>query len=182
MNIVNPIKEVADIQKLVNATHGRDQLLVRIGLNSSLRISDILALKVGDVRNQTRYITKEQKTGKRKEIKWNAAVQSAATELVPEDAQDGDWLFPSKRDASKALDRTNANRLLKAAAKRSGIDKRYNIGTHSLRKTFAYHRYINGMELPLIMKMLNHSNFNETLAYLGIDQSNIDAGYDDLCL
>ena len=88
MNIVNPIKEVADIQKLVNATHGRDQLLVRIGLNSSLRISDILALKVGDVRNQTRYITKEQKTGKRKEIKWNAAVQSAACLLYTSDAAD----------------------------------------------------------------------------------------------
>lgn len=51
MNIVQPIKKIEDIQKIKKylAKKPRDALLFSFGINTGLRISDILSLDVGDV-------------------------------------------------------------------------------------------------------------------------------------
>lgn len=180
MNIVNPIKDVKDIEKMKQSLSGRDLLLFVFGINSSLRISDILSLKVGDVRNKTSLILFEKKTKKRKEFRFNQSLITALNELVPETASDDDWLFPSKRNAEKPLDRTQAWRNLNAAAKRAGIT--VNIGTHTLRKTWAYHRYKAGYNVAQLMVALNHSSQTETLRYIGIEQEQIDDLYDSINL
>ena len=51
------------------------------------------------------------------------------------------------------------------------------IGTHTLRKTFAYWAYKQGTSLELIQKILNHSSANVTLRYIGITQEQIDDVY-----
>lgn len=180
MNIVNPIKEIKDIERMKQSLTGRDLLLFVFGINSSLRISDILSLKVGDVRNKTSLILSEKKTKKRKEFRFNQSLITALNELIPETASDDDWLFPSKRNAEKPLDRTQAWRNLNAAAKRAGIT--VNIGTHTLRKTWAYHRYKAGYNVAQLMVALNHSSQTETLRYIGIEQEQIDDLYDSINL
>src|SRR5690606_13457647 len=98
MNEVQPIKNKRDIDRMKRALRGnpRDLLLFIIGINSSLRISDILALKVGDVSDE--YITlRERKTNKRKRIRVNSAIQDAVNRLVPTGASADDWLFPSRK-------------------------------------------------------------------------------------
>ncbi len=52
MNEVQPIREKRQINAIKKALRGRDLLLFTLGINSGLRISDILALKVGDVRGK----------------------------------------------------------------------------------------------------------------------------------
>lgn len=180
MNIVNPIKDVKDIDKMKKALHGRDLLLFIFGINSSLRISDILLLKVGDVHGKSSLILREKKTDKRKELRLNQSIIDAVSELVPAEANNDDWLFPSKRNAAKPLDRTQAWRNLNAAAKRAGVT--VNIGTHTLRKTFAYHRYNAGVDLAQLMYALNHASQRETLKYIGIEQEQIDDVYDAINL
>lgn len=180
MNIVNPIKDVKDIEKMKKSLSGRDLLLFVFGINSSLRIGDILSLKVGDVRNKTSLILSEKKTKKRKEFRFNQALLTVLKDMIPENASDDDWLFPSKRNAAKPLDRTQAWRNLNAAAKRAGIT--VNIGTHTLRKTWAYHRYKAGYNVAQLMTALNHSSQTETLRYIGIEQEQIDDLYDSINL
>jgi integrase len=180
MNIVNPIKDVKDIEKMKKSLSGRDLLLFVFGINSSLRIGDILSLKVGDVRNKTSLILSEKKTKKRKEFRFNQALLTVLKDMIPENASDDDWLFPSKRNEAKPLDRTQAWRNLNAAAKRAGIT--VNIGTHTLRKTWAYHRYKAGYNVAQLMTALNHSSQTETLRYIGIEQEQIDDLYDSINL
>ncbi|WP_419865699.1 tyrosine-type recombinase/integrase [Bacillus dakarensis] len=48
------------------------------------------------------------------------------------------------------------------------------IGTHSLRKTFGYFAYQQGIDLAMIQKLLNHSSQAETLRYIGITQEQMD--------
>ena len=175
MNEVQPIKNKRDIERMKKALAGnkRDLLLFIVGINSSLRISDILSLKVGDIAGE--HITlHERKTGKRKRIRINSAIQRAVSDLVPKDAQPSDWLFPSRK-GDKPISRVQAWCILNAATKRAGLY--IELGTHSLRKTFAYHAYKNGTDLALLMRVLNHGSQRETLRYIGIEAEQIDDVY-----
>ena len=176
---VQPLKSKQDIERMKNALHGRDLLLFIVGINSSLRISDILNLRVQDVSHG--YIElSEQKTGKIKRIKINDAIKGAIKSLVPKDAEPSDWLFPSRK-GDNPISRVQAWRVLNAAADRAGLG-RIRFGTHSMRKTFAYHAYKSGVKLPLLMRVLNHSSEKETLRYIGIESEQIDEVYIDICL
>lgn len=44
------------------------------------------------------------------------------------------------------------------------------IGTHTMRKTFGYHAYNNGVSLELLMDIFNHSSKSQTLRYIGITE------------
>ncbi|NYV67574.1 site-specific integrase [Bacillus sp. Gen3] len=174
MNLVQPIRDKRDINRMKKALgNPRDLLLFTFGINSALRISDILKLKVGDVRN-TDILTREQKTGKIKRFRMNKAIVDAVRSLVPADATDSDWLFPSRK-GDKPITRVQAWRILNDAADRAGV--KTEIGTHTLRKTFAYHAYKSGVDLTLLMSVLNHSSQRDTLRYIGIEQDRVDDVY-----
>lgn len=178
MKIVQPIKNKRDIARIKKALTGRDLLLFTFGINTALRISDILPIKVKDVSGDY-LILRESKTGKSKRIKINSAIKSAVRSFVPADATPNDYLFPSRR-GNGPIGRVQAWRILNGAADRAGVT--IDIGTHSLRKTFAYHAYQSGVKLPLLMRVLNHSSERETLRYIGIEAENIDEVYIDICL
>lgn len=183
MNEVQPIKNKRDINAMKKALHGRDKLLFIVGINSGLRISDILTLKVGDVRNKDFVIIREGKTKKVKRFALNSAIKKAVRETVPADAPDSEYLFKSRKGDNQPISRVQAYRILNAAAVRSGIKSKIgDIGTHSLRKTFGYHAYKNGTDIALLMRIFNHSRIDITLRYIGITQDNIDDVYETISL
>jgi integrase len=172
VNTVQPLRSKRDIERMKKALgNPRDRLLFVFGINSSLRISDILRLKVGDVRGQTELTLREKKTGKAKKFRLNQSIINAVNELVPKTASNDDWLFPSRK-GNRPITRVQAYRVLNEAARRAGLDTE--IGTHTLRKTFAYHAYKAGVDLALLMSVLNHSNQRETLRYIGITQDQVN--------
>lgn len=63
------------MEKLLEKQSKRDHLLFVFGINCGLRISDILRLNVGDVRNKTHIQIIEKKTGKFKKFPINAKLQ-----------------------------------------------------------------------------------------------------------
>ncbi|MGE1057860.1 tyrosine-type recombinase/integrase [Bacillus sp. GMa5/1] len=174
--VVQPLRTKRDIDKMKKALAGkpRDLLLFIIGINSALRISDILKLKVKDIRNSEFVTMHESKTSKAKRFRLNESIKKAAQDLIPETAKDSDWLFPSRK-GDKAISRVQAYRILNNAAERAGVT--VEMGTHTLRKTFAYHAYKKGVDLTLLQSILNHSSQRETLRYIGIVQENIDDVY-----
>src|SRR5699024_6277048 len=97
MNEVQPLKNKRDIDRIRKALSGspRNLLLFTIGINTALRISDMLSRGVGDVSDDY-IVTVESKTGKRKRIKINKAIKQAIKTCVPPDAKDSDYLFPSR--------------------------------------------------------------------------------------
>lgn len=80
-------------------------------------------------------------------------------------------IFRSQK-GGKAISRQHAYTILNDAARSVGITER--IGTHSLRKTFGYFAYKQGIDLAMIQKLLNHSSQTETLRYIGITQEQMD--------
>lgn len=179
MNIVQPIRDTGKINEMKNQlmkSGTRDYLLFVIGINTGLRVSDILALNVGDVRGQDFYTLVEEKTGKRKRINLHAvrADIDAYTRNMPDDAP----LFAS-RTGGGAITRVQAYRILNTAAAACGLGE---VGTHTMRKTFGYHFYQRTHDVAMLQKLFNHSSPSITLRYIGIEQDEIDAATADFSL
>lgn len=172
MNTVQPIRNKTDIAKMKKALgRDRDRLLFIFGINSALRISDILKLRVSDVRGKDFIYLREGKTGKERKFPINQSIKTAVRQCVSKDAADNEYLFVSRIGNNKPISRVQAYRILNAAAERCGIlEKVGELGTHSLRKTWAYHAYKAGVDLTQVQIALNHDSQADTLRYIGITQ------------
>lgn len=182
MELVEPIRNKKQITALKNYLRGqnlRDHLLFVLGINSGLRISDLLKLTVEDVKQQDRISIREQKTGKIKDFPLSETCKKAITEYLKTTGITTGALFTSRK-GNRPITRVQAYRILSEAAKIVGIIEP--IGTHTLRKTFGYHAYINGTDVTRIQKLLNHSAPNVTLSYIGITKEELDNVYISLNL
>ena len=152
------------------------------GINSALRISDILPQRVWDVRGKTHHRVKEKKTGKTRRILMTEGLRSEVAKYIQGKA-DSDWLFPSRK-GDQPITRQRAWDILNRAAREVGIDGL--IGTHTLRKTFGYHFYyfhpVYHHDVAMLQKMFGHSSPSYTLRYIGVDDAMIDAAYEDFYL
>lgn len=188
MNIVEPIKDLKKIKlmKLIlrDSPKGqglRNELLFTFGINTGIRISDLLALPVRIVLNENGKLLKntdnisirEEKTDKLKIFSLNSSILEVLERYKPFEMDRSAPLFPSYM-TKKALTRSQAYRILNHAAKVAGLTK---IGTHTLRKTWGYHCYKETGNLALVQKALGHVNSGDTLRYLGIDQEEINNTY-----
>ncbi|BBB89687.1 site-specific integrase [Methylomusa anaerophila] len=182
MELVEPIRNKKQITALKNYLRGqnlRDYLLFVLGINSGLRISDLLKLTVEDVKLQDRITIREQKTGKMKDFPLSETCKKAIHEYLKTTNLTDGYLFTSRK-GKNPITRVQAYRILSEAAKTVGITEP--IGTHTLRKTFGYHAYINGTDVTRIQKLLNHSAPNITLSYIGITKEELDNIYISLNL
>lgn len=134
MELVQPIrdKELLEAMKRELLRMGyRDYMLFVLGINTGLRISDILKLKVSDVKELTYIKMHEQKTGKFKRIKISGIADEIEKYISGMD--DNTYLFKSQKGNNSPISRVQAYRILNKAAVRVGINGE--IGTHTLRKT-----------------------------------------------
>jgi len=178
MMFVNPIKSEKKINEMImrmtDEGKYREALLFIIGINTGLRISDILKLKWGDLQRDF-VVIKEQKTGKTRKIVWNQAVRDFVSEFFDQFSHDSnEYIFVSEsnRNRGKIWSRQYVWKILNEYARAVGIVEP--IGTHTLRKTFGYMLYKRGTPVEYIQKLLNHSSPQITLRYIGIEQQELD--------
>ncbi len=173
---------------LTEQPNSRNYTLILIGLNTALRINDILHLTWGDVyctehsRFYTHLLITEKKTEKETRILINRELQKTLQSYrkTQPSIADTDYLFPSPRKTGLPLSRYQAYRIVRKAAEAVGIEDV--IRCHSLRKTFGYHAWKMGTPPALLMEIYNHSSFQITKHYLGIEQDDKDAIFRDIQL
>lgn len=192
MKKTQPIKNRDDIRRLKQYYLDRHQIrnytLVTLGINTSLRIGDLLLLKWGDVYDSAdgRYRNHldlfEQKTGKKNTIALNEEALSSLRLLrrAQMPLSDNEYLFKSREGINRPIDRTHAFRIIRDAAKELRLDGI--ISCHSLRKTFGYHAWKRGVPPAVIMSIYNHSSLEITKRYLSIDQEDRDQVFLELNL
>lgn len=172
MNTVEPIRNRADVDEMKDFLYDQAEkygLLFSLGINTGLRISDLLALKVADVWCGSALLEiriREQKTGKERTCRLNStarlALEAYLGDFVHLDPEY--YLFVSH--TGKPLDRVQVWRVLNHAAEMCGVPGP--IGTHTLRKTFGYHAHQAGVPVELLQKVFGHSTASITLRYIGI--------------
>lgn len=162
---VGPIMDLADVVRikgsLKNPMH---RALFTVGVNTNLRASDLVRLKVGQVRGLNSMDSveiKEKKTGKPRIVTFNGECVRVLSILI-EGRGDEELLFP--------LRVSSVHRLVKGWCK--GLKGNY--GSHTLRKTFGYHqRKTFGVSLPVLTKVFNHASQGQTLEYLCVQPEEI---------
>ncbi len=149
----------------------------KVGVNVSLRISDLLKIKFSDCQLEERLLTLvEAKTGKSKVIRLNTTAIAVIKQRRLQHPGDT-WLFEahSNRSSGKPITRVSVSRIFKEAGDVLGLT----INTHSMRKSRGKAMYDDGVPIEKIAKVLNHSNTTSTLRYLGITREEVLKTYDD---
>ena len=188
MNSAQPIKKMKDLEnfkeyyKKIKPNY-RNELLIVLGLNTAFRISDILSLEWDSVYNfekkeyRDHIVIVEQKTGKVSQIYLNSNVLDALKSYKEylnqnnKTVEANTFIF-NHSNKNVPITRTQAFRIIKEAADYydiSGV-----ISCHSLRKTFGYHAWKQGVPPALLVTVFNHSSFDITKRYLGIEQDDKD--------
>ena len=161
----------------------RNYALIILGLNTALRISDILQLRVSDVWDWQKQSFKrhlevmESKTGKQTSIYINKEVRQALLQCLLNQRAADEFIFASYKYKNMPL----INKHSKLAISRyAGMPE--HISCHSLRKTFGYHAWKQSVPPAMLMDIYNHSSYQITRRYLGIDQDDKDQVFEKIRL
>lgn len=183
MAATEPIRNKQQLHDMAEYFRGRGEFrnyaLIVLGACTALRIGDLLSLRWDDVYDEihgtfrAHIALTEQKTGKRKVIALSEQVAKALRVYLPH--RRGDYLFPSRNGDDKPITRTQAWRIVHEAATAVGAEG--HISCHSLRKTFGYHAWSNGVSPVVLMDIYNHSTYEITKRYLGVAQDDLDHAY-----
>lgn len=179
MNYVEPIRDnnkLEDILKYLKKNNFRNYILFCLGLYTGLRISDILRLQVKHVKDRDTIRIREKKTNKNKVIKINKFLKKELNDYI-EGKEEHEYLIASSKDGINPITRQHAYNIVKDTCEKFGI---YNVGTHSLRKTFGYNYYNKTKNIAVLQNIFNHSEPSVTLRYIGINQDTISDAYESI--
>ena len=179
----------AEIRKVSESFEGtfaiRNRNLFMLGVSVGARISELLALKVGDVWQNNkpvkdllfdRSIVKGGEVSRavpvnvdgREAIEaliaWHSELYGGIDSSRP--------LFSSRKgQGSQPMTRISAHRSLKPAFQAAGLNGK--LGTHSLRKSYAQRLYEQTNDIYAVQEMLGHKSVVTTQRYLGVNYASV---------
>jgi integrase len=173
---ITEVKHIRSIKKLL-AENPRDKLLFIMGINSGMRVQDLLQFRVKDVCHKAigdRITLVEMKTGKENVLIINQEIYDAIKAYLACDEHDeSHFLFKSRKGRNYPLTTFRVMKLIKSWTEALNIQG--NFGAHTLRKTWCYmQRKEFGVSWEVIAKRLNHSNPAITRRYLGIKEEEVE--------
>ena len=89
---IRDVKKISQIKSILKKRGTRNLLLFIFGINCGLRISDILKLKVVDVKDVDYIQVIEKKTNKKKKFPITDAYRGLINDYI-KNLADEDWLF-----------------------------------------------------------------------------------------
>lgn len=138
----------------------RDQSLVMLLLHAGLRVSEAVALRLGDVviRERSGFVRVRQGKGdKYREVPLNVTVRRVLSEYLA--SLTGEWLFPSRRGGH--ITTRAVEKVLARFGRLAGVE----VTPHRLRHTFGKLLVDAGESLDRVATLMGHSNLNTTARY-----------------
>jgi len=173
---VQPIRSLEQLEDMKWALKRhcseRDYILFLMGINTGLRVSDLLSLKKEHIiklkrKKRKEFLVREGKTKKERMLNITSIFDEILTYA---ETLESEWLFPSRK-GDKAISKIQAYRQLQKAGDFAEIES---IGTHTMRKTFGYWFYKQTKDVAMLQDILNHSKPQITLTYIGINKEEKD--------
>lgn len=155
----------AELRRLLKVLPPAAALAVRISADTGLRISDILAIRSGELAPVM--LVTERKTGKSRRVRLRPATLKAAKAYA---AHGCDHLIPHAP--------STIYRQIRRAAAELGME---HVSMHSIRKLYA-RQYCRAHGLAATQRELQHDYLSTTMLYvLDPDQIQDMIGDDDVC-
>lgn len=184
MKLVQPIRSkelVTQLGEVLKEMNDKYFVMYRIGVTSGLRISDILNIKVSDIKRNYIEVV-EQKTQKARTFKLNSKTKKLCMDFIEaNNLNDNDYIiYSNKKDSKgniKPISRQQAHHILKLASNKLNME---DVGTHTLRKTFGYWHYKQYNDVAILQDIFNHSAPSITMRYIGITQDIKDKTIEEL--
>jgi len=173
------VLSVEEVGRLLEAAPGpKHKAALGTAYGAGLRVSEVVALKVGDIDSTRMLIRVEQGKGRKDR---NAMLSPQLLALLRQWWREGKrrgvmlpegWLFPG-RNCLEPLSTRQLNRAVHEAAEAAGIKKR--VSPHTLRHSFATHLLEQDVDIRVIQVLLGHSKLDTTALYARVATKTIRA-------
>jgi len=173
------VLSVEEVGRLLEMAPGpKHRAALGTAYGAGLRVSEVAALKVGDIDSTRMLIRVEQGKGRKDR---NAMLSPQLLELLRLWWREGKrrgvmlpggWLFPG-RNALEPISTRQLNRAVHEAAEAAGIKKR--VSPHTLRHSFATHLLEQDVDIRVIQVLLGHSKLDTTALYARVATKTIRA-------
>ena len=158
-----------EVSRLIAAAGSvKYQTALSIAYGAGLRVSEVIALKVGDIDSQRMTLRIEQGKGSKDRYAMLSPVLLERLRAWWRVARaqgkmlDGGWLFPGQNPINPLTAR-QFNRAIHAAARAAQIDKR--VSMHTLRHSYATHLLEQKVDIRVIQVLLGHKKLETTALY-----------------
>jgi site-specific recombinase XerD len=170
-------EEIAGFFRCVSTLRYRAALMTAYG--TGLRVSEVVALRVGDIDSGRLLIRVRQGKGKKDRY---AMLSPRLLEVLRmwwrclhpagqgHKASSEDWLFPGFR-RGRHMNAESLQTVCRGAAQLAGLNKRVTV--HTLRHSFATHLLENGADTRVIQVLLGHSRIDTTARYTAVSPATI---------
>ncbi len=168
--LLDSVEPISDIDK-------RDRAMFELLYASGMRISELLSLKVFDLKLDEKFVSVIGKGNKQRIIPINSSSINAVNDYIKVRLnfmdKDTNILFLNKRGTQ--MTRQGFTKILKNRALLVGIT---DISAHKLRHSIATHLLNNGADLKMIQQFLGHQSITTTEIYTHVNQSKISSEYE----
>jgi len=171
------VLSVEEVTLLLQAAPGaKYKAALGTAYGAGLRVSEVVALKVGDIDSERMLLRVEQGKGRKDR---HAMLSPQLLDLLREWWAEGrrrgvllprGWLFPG-RNPIEPLSTRQINRAVHAAAEAAGIRKR--VSMHTLRHSFATHLLEQDTDIRVIQVLLGHAKLETTALYTRVATTTI---------
>ena len=177
----------ADVERLLGAPSGtdprarRDRAMLEVLYATGLRVSELVGLRLGDVHLDAGYVRCLGKGSKERVVPLGGEASAAVRGYLGEPrhallaGRRSEVLFVGR--SGKALTRQGFWKLLKAHARRAGIDA--SLSPHVVRHSFATHLLENGADLRSVQALLGHADISTTQIYTHVNRHRLKQLYLD---
>jgi site-specific recombinase XerD len=150
----------------------RDFAMVMLFLQTGLRVSELVNLKLSDVDLVSRELTVRQGKGRKDRVVplVGQALQALKAYLAVRDpGSDYEQVFLARNGTS--MDPRTVRYRIKKYYEEAGIKKKASV--HTLRHTFATHQIHNGLKINQLKEVLGHRQMETTYKYVHLDRTNL---------
>ncbi len=153
----------------------RDRALLELFYSSGLRLSELCALRWGDLDLDAGMVTVMGKGGKQRKVPVGSHARKALAEWRRERAAaDADFVFPGR--GGGAISQRAVQIRIKQLAQRQGLFK--HVHPHMLRHSFASHILESSGDLRGVQELLGHADIATTQIYTHLDFQHLAKVYD----
>ena len=170
-----------DVERLLAIPHGKDPLACRdramleVLYATGLRVSELVALKLGDLQLDVGYLAAFGKRNKQRIVPLGEAAVAAlchyrdTARLRLDRGRHSPYVFLNR--SGEGLTRQGFWKMIKRRATEAGISRQ--ISPHVLRHSFATHLLDNGADLRSVQAMLGHADISTTQIYTHVTRERL---------